>query len=911
MTNKISIQAMMFVQAPLTSALQKLAHNHHYLAVRYVFCAGCLLSPLSHAERFIVTNPPNAQAVDEVVQKKEQYIPLEQIEATQQSANPLASDGQNQNLEKNPIQEKNQSATQDLQQRPLEPFDPNAVYQLKDSDIPPLDRAVTDQVMRLAQQAQQQAKAEAATLPSVSQIIIRQQNEQLPADPPIPTTTANSQQVKQLLGELQSQRVDLNTQFIAAQTGGYDPSDPKSNLNTGEEKRSWFARILHRKDEPEPVPKIRVTALGGTTLLNDNVRGKLSNFTVEGIQDFNAAVPQLRAMAVQAAQAVGYYQAEFRFAKTADNAVTVTITPHEPVTVHSQHIEISGDGATKPAFKVIQVVPDLNVDDILNHRLYETTKSRITTAASSLGYFDSYWRMHDVKVSLPQNIADIMLKYETGERYKFKAVEYRMSDPQKPFPLRRDILEKLVPFAGGDDYSSWRVNTLTSNLIDTRYFNSAAVNVIKPDPIRPPLELPDDIKDLLSKKQQQELREQNQPPSGGQTVSQQRIVNEQVFAGSTANPENQNEVEDVNRTPEQIENDRLRIEARQTKTIPVIVTLNADQLNNLEAGIGYGTDTGVRLRSQYRRSIVNDRGHTFDANLEVSKIRQAFDGRYMIPYKDPINDYINLIGGYEREQRNNIGQGVQLQVESAVFGAERAIKKPLGEWQQTYSLRYRLDRINGKDTLNTANLPDAFRVISDNPQQQSLLVGYQISRTTQNNRIEPTQGLRQFYGIQLGSKNLLSEADMAILNAGWRFIYSFGDNAKHQAVGRGDVGYIASDDFNHVPYNLRYFAGGDQSLRGFDYKSLSPKEDNVLLGGQILAVGSLEYNYLFRPKWRGAVFVDVGNAYDKDLSNPTAYGVGVGVRWSSPIGPIRFDVAAGVSEKQIPIRLHFFIGPPL
>ena len=88
----------------------------------------------------------------------------------------------------------------------------------------------------------------------------------------------------------------------------------------------------------------------------------------------------------------------------------------------------------------------------------------------------------------------------------------------------------------------------------------------------------------------------------------------------------------------------------------MIVTLNADKLNSLETGIGYGTDTGARLRSQYRRSIVNKYGHSFDANLEVSEIRQSIDGRYSIPYKHPLNDYFNIVGGYERETRDDIGR---------------------------------------------------------------------------------------------------------------------------------------------------------------------------------------------------------------------------------------------------------------
>jgi len=108
-----------------------------------------------------------------------------------------------------------------------------------------------------------------------------------------------------------------------------------------------------------------------------------------------------------------------------------------------------------------------------------------------------------------------------------------------------------------------------------------------------------------------------------------------------------------------------------------------------------------------------------------------------------------------------------------------------------------------------------------------------------------------------------------ILNAGWRFIYSLGENNDHQFIGRSDLGYIVTEDFNKIPYNLRYFAGGDQSIRGFDYKSLTPEVDGYKIGGQALAVGSLEYNYQFKDGWRAALFSDFGNAYDKNFSNDT------------------------------------------
>lgn len=157
---------------------------------------------------------------------------------------------------------------------------------------------------------------------------------------------------------------------------------------------------------------------------------------------------------------------------------------------------------------------------------------------------------------------------------------------------------------------------------------------------------------------------------------------------------------------------------------------------------------------------------------------------------------------------------------------------------------------------------------------------------------------------------------MAIVRADLGGVYSFGDNAygknrAHQLVGGVNLGYLWADDFSAVPYKLRFFAGGDRSIRGYNHESLSPFSDKgYLLGGQVLAVASGEYNYEVLEGLRLAAFADVGSAYDKQFSNDTKVGAGLGLRWASPVGQVRVDVATGVGEVDHPIKLHFFIGTP-
>ncbi|WP_368678713.1 autotransporter assembly complex family protein [Acinetobacter lactucae] len=803
----------------------------------------------------------------------------------------------------------------------IDEFKPIALDNLEDLPEMPVDQNMANEIYRVAEEAKSEAqnfqngtqKQSEVTVSDATQSELNQIN-QAPVN------------IDQLMQEIKS---DSKIVVEANETGKTLP-ELTPEVEEPPEQAGFFKRILNKVRPPraipmEQVPRISAEVEGASDELAKNIKGKLSTFTQESFEDFNAALPQLRTLSNQAAQAVGYYNAEFRFEKLSPSRVRVRVTPNEPVRINEQNIEFTGPGEKQPQFQVIRLVPDQDVGDIFNHGLYETTKGRIVDAASDNGYFDAYWRLHDVKVSQPENKADINLRYETGERYKLDKVEFRMSDPSKPLPLNQNILESMAPWKEGDDYAFWRVNVLANNLTNSRYFNYTLVDSIKPDPIEKPLELPPDLQalvdeqnidvdesDLLSPEQRQ-LAKARQLATSNKEVTQ-NVVDEKQFAGTQSAKEAEPQTAmlksaSVQQNEQETEQDRLQAQARETKRIPVIVTLNADKLNSLETGIGYGTDTGARLRTQYRRAIVNKYGHSFDSNLEVSEIRQSIDGRYSIPYKHPLNDYFNIVGGYERETRDDIGPDVSLLTESAVFGGERVIKRPLGNWQHTIGVRYRLDRLTQQGDVDISELPDAFKTAAS--EQEALLFSYETSKTSSNTRLNPTKAFKQTYKLELGSESLLSDANMAIASAGWRFIYSLGENDDHQFVGRSDLSYIFTDDFDKVPYNLRFFTGGDQTIRGFDYKSLSPEVDGYKIGGQALAVGSLEYNYQFKDGWRAAIFSDFGNAYDKDFSNPAAYSVGVGIRWKSPIGPIRLDVASGISDENHPIRLHFFIGPQL
>ena len=374
-------------------------------------------------------------------------------------------------------------------------------------------------------------------------------------------------------------------------------------------------------------------------------------------------------------------------------------------------------------------------------------------------------------------------------------------------------------------------------------------------------------------------------------------------------PDEKSILADENFVPPTLEGRKTPQQVQESKKVPLYVFVSANKPRDAQVGIGYGTDTGVRATAKIDYNLLNRQGYQAGAETEVSRISKNVSVYASRPWKHPLNDTLNARLTYEEEVIDQGKGNFDLSTRTLKAALARNIRRENG-WNRSYSVRYRLDELEtGVDDADLDDLP--IRFTSSRPKQQALLLGYGINKIDVDSATNPTRGIRQYYSVEVGAEKALSDTDLAIVRAGVSGIYSFGDDKKHQVLGSLNTGYIWADDFYEVPYKLRFFAGGDQSIRGYDYESLSPIDNGYLTGGQILAVGSAEYNYEFKPGFRAAVFTDVGNAYDKDFDTETKVGVGVGIRWASPVGVVRVDVAAGVTEESIPVRLSFFIGSPL
>lgn len=138
-------------------------------------------------------------------------------------------------------------------------------------------------------------------------------------------------------------------------------------------------------------------------------------------------------------------------------------------------------------------------------------------------------------------------------------------------------------------------------------------------------------------------------------------------------------------------------------------------------------------------------------------------------------------------------------------------------------------------------------------------VGYSVLRS--DSPLDPSQGYRLQWDVRAAKQDFIADADVLHVSALSRALYTFAH--KHRLLGRAQVGAIATNTYERIPPSLRFFAGGDQSVRGYDYQTLSPRDrQGNREGGRYMFAGSVEYQYSFADSWRVATFVDTGNALD-------------------------------------------------
>lgn len=312
--------------------------------------------------------------------------------------------------------------------------------------------------------------------------------------------------------------------------------------------------------------------------------------------------------------------------------------------------------------------------------------------------------------------------------------------------------------------------------------------------------------------------------------------------------------------------------------------------NAIDVGMGFSTDVGVRGIFTWRRPWWNNFGHSSETNLNISAKEQIADFNYRIPLRrNPLDHYYLLQTGFKRQDFNDTRS------DSATLNVARFWGRIKG-WQVSTNLRWSFDDFTQGSVNNRTML---------------LMPGVNLNRTRTVGAGMPSWGDTQRYSIDVSDKMIGSDINFAIFQAQYAFIRTPFIN--HRFLGRANLGWVETNAFDAVPPSLRFFAGGDRSIRGYKFRSISPRDsEGKLAGASQLVTGSVEYQYNFTGSWWSAAFVDSGNASDQVFEEDVKTGAGLGVRWASPVGPVRFDIATPINDRDNnSIQFYIGLGPEL
>ena len=321
--------------------------------------------------------------------------------------------------------------------------------------------------------------------------------------------------------------------------------------------------------------------------------------------------------------------------------------------------------------------------------------------------------------------------------------------------------------------------------------------------------------------------------------------------------------------------------------IPVRVLLEPADRIEYTLGVGFSTDTGPRARAGYYNRRVNKHGDRFKTDISLSPVIQGIAAEYRKPLTDPRSEWLSYSSALTNEDTDTFNN------DTARVGVRRT-KKVRSNWIRTLSLDLSYDQFDVGLESSSARL---------------VLPGIAYDHKRADRDVFPTRGRRLTFELRGTGQFLGSDTSFLQATTTLRLVRSITDESR--LLARATLGFTAKSEFLDLPPSVRFFAGGDESVRGFGYNTLGPKDElGNVIGGSHLLVASVEYEHRMRGNFYGAVFLDAGNAFDGFDVDP-AIGAGLGLKWQSPVGPLRFYLAHPVNKSDRSVRLHIRLGADL
>lgn len=329
-------------------------------------------------------------------------------------------------------------------------------------------------------------------------------------------------------------------------------------------------------------------------------------------------------------------------------------------------------------------------------------------------------------------------------------------------------------------------------------------------------------------------------------------------------------------------------EKKQNNKVPVYIDLQRQTNNLFRVGAGYSTDENFRGILGWDKPLINEKGHSFSSFIRASSVKIDAQAVYKIPRTDPNLDYYYIKLAQTHTDYNDT-------LSDLSHASIHYVAKKTGSIIRDYYL--------------SAEYEDYKQGI-DKDYVVSVMPGILLSKRSSTGGLVPKTG----YSISLDTKfssKIVSDYNFVHSELNIKGVFSLFES-RNRILYRFTQGGNFGSDAIKAPASLRFFAGGDQNLRGFSYKSQSNREAGLLSGSRYITSGSVEYNFPIPfENMLGAVFLDSA-VYTNDYKEiKPLYGPGIGLRYTTSYGVLKVDVAYGIDNhrKENNLKLHLTFGP--
>ncbi len=338
-------------------------------------------------------------------------------------------------------------------------------------------------------------------------------------------------------------------------------------------------------------------------------------------------------------------------------------------------------------------------------------------------------------------------------------------------------------------------------------------------------------------------------------------------------------------------------QANENREVPVKVTLTPAKRSIYTSGVSYGTDSGAGVRLGVERRYVNMRGHKALAQVDYAQRRKTATLQYRIPAFAWLDGWYTTSLQFADEQTDYIDS------RRVEFVGSRS-----GQYNEFLALIASMHVLRERWLFREAD--DGEGALA--PQQYRYATfAYPSLRAEYidvDDRLFPRAGIGGSLMLRGGLEGVGSDASFGQIHARASWFRGIGES--NRLIVRGEIGHTFTDALVAMPPSLRFYAGGDRSIRGYNYREVGPRLGDFGLGARNVITASGEYEHYFNANWGMAAFVDSGSAFDGRTPDWRT-GVGVGLRWRSPVGPVRIDIAHGLDHPDSPFTVHLNIGADL